>query len=265
MKDLKDFYTNYDDRIYEKRFNSPYKVRRYAHLQQYQSVLKQVSPGMRVLDAGCGDGVLSLMLAKKGVVVIGTDISEPNIEAARKFAVEEDINVDFRVADIENLPFDDNEFDMVVSSHVLEHIPNFDKGLNEIMRVTKKRAVIAIPTIMNGCSLVQVGGGQYYLKGLKSFLALPFGFLLMISAKLLGREGVDEGYAGNGVIHIFRFPGVMRKKIREYNYLLIFQEASTLCIPYFETLLPLSRSLDLLRSKMFFKNLGYGTTFVIEK
>lgn len=265
MQDLKTFYKSYDDRIREKRFQSPYLVRRYAHYCQYKSVLDQVMPGMRVLDAGCGDGVLSVMLAEKGAIVVGTDISEPNIDAAKKIAVAQGLNIDFRVADIENLPFENNEFDIVVSSHVLEHIPDFDKGLLEIMRVTKSTAVIAIPTVLNGCSLVQIGGGQYYLKGPRSFLALPVGFLLMFGAKLLDREGVDEGYAGNGVVHIFRFPGVMRSKIRKYGFMLKHQEASTLCLPYFEFLLPISKKLDLLRSKVIFKNFGYGTTYVIEK
>ncbi len=265
MKDLKEFYRTYDDRITEKREQSEFKLRRYAHRCQYLSVLGQVEPGMTVLDAGCGDGALSRMLAKKGAIVTGTDISEPNIESAKEYAKSEGLDINFLVADIERLPFEESEFDIVVSSHVLEHIPDFNAGLVEIMRVTKKTAVIAIPTVINGCSWVQIGGGQYYVKGVKSFLALPRGFLLMMIAKLLGQEGVDEGYAGNGVVHIFRFPGVMRKKIKRYKYRLVYQEASTLCMPYFETLLPISKKLDLLRGKVFWRNFGYGTTFVIEK
>jgi 2-polyprenyl-3-methyl-5-hydroxy-6-metoxy-1,4-benzoquinol methylase len=265
MQDLKTFYKSYNDQIFDKRFNSTYAVRKYAHYCQYQSILEKVNPGMKVLDAGCGDGVLSVMMAKKGAIVTGTDISEPNIDAAKKYALEQAVSVDFRVADIENIPFPDSEFDMVVSSHVLEHIPDFDRGLLEIMRVTKVTAVVAIPTIFNSCSLVQVGGGQYYLKGLRSFAALPIGFVLMVGAKLLCKEGVDEGYAGNGVVHIFRFPGVMRKKIKKYGFRLVAQEASTLCLPYFESLLPISKQLDKLRSAVFFRNGGYGTTFVISK
>lgn len=264
-QDLKEFYTDYADHINEKRLRSEYKIRRYAHDCQYNSVLNQVQPQTRVLDAGCGEGALSVMLAKKGAIVTGTDISEPNIEAAKAYAAAEGVVIDFRVADIENLPFNENEFDIVVSSHVLEHIPDFDKGLREIMRVTKKRAVVAIPTIINMCSLVQVGGSQYYGKGLRAFAALPIGFYRMVRAFLLREEGVDEGYAGNGVVHIFRFPSVMRKKITHYGYRLTYQEASTLAFPYFEFLLPLSRLCDRLRGVWVFRNFGYGTTFVIEK
>jgi len=265
MQDLKHFYTGYADDIDSKRFRSPYPVRRYAHDKQYNSVLSFVSEGDTVLDAGCGEGSLSRMLAKKGARVTGTDISEPNVANAQKLAVSEGLSIHFQTADLEKLPFPDNSFDVVVCSHVLEHIPDFDKGLQEIFRVAKKRVVFAVPTIMNLCSWVQVGGGQYYLKGPRSFIALPWGCVKMIGAYMLGREGVDEGYAGNDVPHVFRFPSVLRKKLKKYGYTLEAQEASTLLIPFFSSLLPLSRQLDTLTTKPFFKDCGYGTTFVINK
>ncbi|MFM2381856.1 MAG: hypothetical protein RLZZ76_623 [Candidatus Parcubacteria bacterium] len=265
MDQLKQFYTDYADTINAKRLNSPHAVRRYAHARQYKSVLDFVHEGETVLDAGCGEGALSIMLAKKGAIVTGTDISIPNVQAAQEYAKSMGVQATFQTADLENLPFPDNSFDVVVCSHVLEHIPNFDKGLQELARVSRKRVVFAVPTIMNMCSWVQVGGGQYYVKGPRSFLALPVGFLKMIAAFVARTEGVDEGYAGNDVPHVFRFPSVLRKKIKKYNYRLVTQEASTLCIPYFETLLPISKMLDTLSKTKFFRNFGYGTTFVIEK
>lgn len=265
MTELKEFYSDYADNINQKRALSPFALRRYAHMMQYESVLSFVKPGMKVLDAGCGEGTLSVMMANKGAIVTGTDISKPNIEESKRFAKNQNVDVHFQESDIENLPFDDNTFDLVVSSHVLEHIPDFDKGLNEVMRVTKKFAVVAIPTAINGLSFVQVGGGQYYVKGPRSFLALPIGIVRTIIAFLSFREGVDERYAGNDVPHVFRFPFIMKKKINRYGYFLVRSEASTLALPYFEFLLPLSKLLDKLRKKKVFNNFGYGTTFYIEK
>ena len=264
-KDLKEFYTGYADNINAKRLYSEYGVRRYAHFCQYSSVLAQVKLGDRVLDAGCGEGSLSVMLAKKGAIVVGTDISEPNIVAARAYAEQNGVDITFHVADIENLPFETNTFDVVVSSHVLEHIPDFDKGLHEIVRVSKAKVVVAIPTILNLCSFVQVGGGHYYLKGLRSFRNFFYGFLLMFGALVMGKEGVDEGYAGNGVVHIFRFPWIFRKKLLRYNYTLVKQEASSLCIPFFEFLIPLSKMLDKFKHLPILREFGYGTTYVIKK
>jgi len=267
MKDtaIKDFYRSYGDRIIDKRSRSPYQLRQYVHHTQYAGILSLIEPGMTVLDAGCGEGVLSVMMAQKGAVVTGCDLSEPNIKQSRLFAKEKGVTVDFVVADAEFLPFPDSSFDLVVSSHVLEHLPDFDKGLQEVMRVTKKRAVVAIPTLPNPCSLVQVGHGWFYLKGPRSFLAFPYGLLRTIGALVLGHEGVDEHYVGTNMPHIFRFPWILPQKAARYGYRIIKREASTLCLPYFESLLPITRALDQLRDKPFFRNLGYGTTYLIEK
>ena len=266
-KEIKDFYTNYGDRITTKRLYSKYSLRSYIHRQQYKSVLSFVESSMKVLDAGCGEGTLSIMMAQKGAIVTACDLSGPNIDASRRYALENKIGdkIEFLIGDAEKLPFPDNSFDLVVSSHVLEHLPDFDQGFKEIMRVTKKRAVIAIPTVLNPCSWVQVGKGWFYLKGLRSFAALPFGFLKMLWALLAFEEGVDEFYAGANVPHVFRFPFVMKKKIKKSGFHLIQYEASSVCLPYFEFLLPLVKFLDKYKSKPFLRNCGYGTTFIIEK
>ena len=265
-QDIKKFYGGYADEIIEKRFQSPYALRRYSHIQQYESILRFVEKNMRVLDVGCGEGVLSVMMAKKGAIVTGCDLSKPNIEKCKLYAKESGIsNSEFIVGDAEKLPFDDSSFDLVVSSHVLEHLPDFDKGLSEVMRVTKKRAIVAIPTILNPCSWVQVGAGMFWLKGLRSFVALPVGLIKTLVSFVVGKEGVDETYAGQGVPHIFRFPRVMKQKIKKFGYNLIEYEASSICLPYFEFLLPVVNFLDRWKNKRILRNLGYGTTFVIEK
>lgn len=266
--DIKKFYSEYADEIIDKRLHSPYRLRQYAHIKQYESILNFVTPGMKVLDAGCGEGVLSVMMAKKGAMVTGCDLSKPNVEKSKLYAIENKVegSTRFLVGDAEKLPFPDNTFDLVVSSHVLEHLPNFDQGLREIMRVTKKRAIVAIPTVPNPCSLVQVGRGWFYLKGLRSFAALPFGFLKMVVALVLRREGVDESYAGNNEVpHVFRFPSIMKRKIKNNGYRLVSYEASSICLPYFEFLIPITKFLDTHKSKGVLRNFGYGTTFEVEK
>lgn len=263
-KNIKNFYSDYADEIITKRFESPYPLRRYVHLMQYKSVAARVQPGERVLDAGCGEGVLAVMLAKQGAVVTGCDLSKPNIERARAYAAEAGVSVDFQVADAESLPFADKEFDVVVSSHVLEHLPDFDKGLQEALRVAKNRTVIAIPTAWSMLSFVQLGGGWFYLKGPRSFLAFFVGVWRVLIARAFGRDGVDETYAGSGVPHIFRFPHVVRTHIAAAGGEVLIQEASTLALPYFALLLPLARFFDRFRGSPILQSLGYGTTFVIK-
>lgn len=267
MENLKEFYSQYADQIISKRFQSPYPLRRHAHLAQYDAVAKYAVNGAQVLDAGCGEGVLSVMMTLRGAAVTGIDLSEPNIEAAKNYAKDSGIpsSVHFQVGDAENLPFPDSSFDLVVSSHVLEHLPDFDKGLSEVMRVTKKRAIIAIPTILNPASMVQVGHGWYYLKGIRSFTGLPVGMFKTVIAFLLNKEGVDEGYVGTDATHIFRFPWVMKKKIEKAGFHLVSYEASSVMLPYFNFLLPLVRFLDKHKTRPCLRNFGYGTTYIVEK
>ncbi|KKQ77580.1 MAG: Methyltransferase type 11 [Parcubacteria group bacterium GW2011_GWC1_38_6] len=134
---IKEFYRGYADRIVSKRWRSKYPLRAYVHERQYQSVLSYVKPGMNVLDAGCGEGILSLMMAEKGACVTGVDLSIPNVEVCIKRAAEHNLSgrVSFQTGDVEHLPFEDNFFDLVVSSHVLEHVPDFNKGLSEVIHV----------------------------------------------------------------------------------------------------------------------------------
>lgn len=263
----KQFYSGHDDNIRGKRHRSKYPLRAYAHRMQYESVLQFVEPGMSVLDAGCGDGVLSLMMVKKGARVTGIDMSEPNIERARAAAdgagVGEEVHL--MVGDAENLPFLNRSFDLVVSSHVLEHLPDFDQGLREVLRVTKRRAVVALPTLPNPCSLVQVGDGWFYLKGPRSFFAFFRGAFRAIRAWIRGEDGVDEGYGGTGLPHIFHFQSAVRERFSRAGARIMYQEASSVCLPYLETLLPLVRLLDRHRSAPVLKHLGYGTTYLIER
>jgi 2-polyprenyl-3-methyl-5-hydroxy-6-metoxy-1,4-benzoquinol methylase len=76
--------------------------------------------GRRVLDAGCGTGYGSTILAESGAEdVIGIDIAEDAVEAARG---RQSRCVHFEVADLRALPFEDASFDAIVSFEVIEHL-----------------------------------------------------------------------------------------------------------------------------------------------
>jgi demethylmenaquinone methyltransferase/2-methoxy-6-polyprenyl-1,4-benzoquinol methylase/phosphoethanolamine N-methyltransferase len=101
-----------------------------------------LQPGESILDVGCGTGSLTLMAAEQlgpDARVAGIDASPEMIEQARKKASKKKREVDFRVAPIEQLPYGDAEFDAVLSSLMLHHLPDDLKaqGLAEVHRVLK--------------------------------------------------------------------------------------------------------------------------------
>ena len=100
-------------------------------------------PSSRILEVGCGAGVMAAKLIKRGYAVWGIDLAEPMIRQARQLCESEP----FGVGDIEHIPFPDNTFDVVVSLGVIEYLESDEQALREVWRVLRPggRAVIAIP------------------------------------------------------------------------------------------------------------------------
>jgi ubiquinone/menaquinone biosynthesis C-methylase UbiE len=91
----------------------------------------------RVLDLGCGNGRHAMFFARQGIKAAGIDISDQAIAWADQWAKSEGLEIDFRVGDITNLPFEDGAFDAVVTHGVLDHVPMAvaEKAAREVHRV----------------------------------------------------------------------------------------------------------------------------------
>lgn len=111
---------------------------RASNLRRMTVELANIVPGERVLDVGCGTGQLTAHIGQQvGPTgqVIGIDPAAEMVDLARKHFP----NVEFQLAAVERMPFDDDSFDVVVSSLVLHHLPSKLKpaALQEIRRVLK--------------------------------------------------------------------------------------------------------------------------------
>jgi SAM-dependent methyltransferase len=107
----------------------------YEHFHRY-ALAARWCKGLRVLDAACGEGYGTALLAQSAASVDGVDISEQAISHARqRYGSRE--NVNFQLADCTSLPFADDEFDRVVSFETLEHLAEQDQLLAEFKRVLK--------------------------------------------------------------------------------------------------------------------------------
>tara|TARA_B100000315_G_scaffold249789_1_gene281551 strand:+ start:337 stop:1122 length:786 start_codon:yes stop_codon:yes gene_type:complete len=101
-----------------------------------------VSRGTCLLDTGCGAGGGSKMAVELGATVFGLDASEAMISFAQKFVPEGD----FRVGELEELPFDDDYFDAVMAANSVQYAENPNNALKEIRRVCKPEGKVSVCT-----------------------------------------------------------------------------------------------------------------------
>lgn len=109
--------------------------------------------GGKVLDVGCGPGVLLNSLAGGRFELFGVDRSPEMIREAKELAAAQTLNL--AVGRLEQLPAPDNFFDAVLALGVLEYLPRLDAGLIEIARVARPGAVIVV-SMLNPRSLYRL-------------------------------------------------------------------------------------------------------------
>jgi SAM-dependent methyltransferase len=112
-----------------------------------QFFLEHLTPGVSVLDCGCGPGTITLGISRTvhPGPVIGVDFGASQIERATARATTEAVaNVTFRVADCYDLPFEDNAFDRIFSNALLEHLSDPVRALKELHRTLKPGGVIGV-------------------------------------------------------------------------------------------------------------------------
>ncbi len=96
-----------------------------------------------ILDVGCGEGFTLAMLQKNnfGKNLEGIDCSDVAIKIGKDLFPE----ITMKTGDVYNLPYEDNSFDLVICTEVLEHLEDPKRALQEIMRVSKKYCLFSVP------------------------------------------------------------------------------------------------------------------------
>jgi len=92
-----------------------------------------LNAGERVLDVGTGPGLVAARAVERGASVVGVDISDAMLDEARQLLP----GIDFHQGSAENLPFEDEQFDVVVGNFVLHHLNEPGKALEEAYRVLR--------------------------------------------------------------------------------------------------------------------------------
>lgn len=139
-------------------YNHTYN-RLFQSLQQ-SGVLEHLKNDSTVCDGGIGTAAFSLALTKTArakLKVVGVDISPEMLDAAHQLLHDADINHQVFQEDVRALPFKDYTFDLVISAHMLEHLPHPTQGLQEMVRVLRPRAPLILAVTCPGVlgSLIQ--------------------------------------------------------------------------------------------------------------
>ncbi len=174
---------------YRRIVNIPLHVKRETDLNSasVEYILKNVSDITgKVLDVGFGSGYLLNEIAKQNpnVQCHGADFVVRPIQCTAPIEVHE--------VDITEMPFPDHSFDMVLCTHVLEHLRDPDKALKELIRVTKKRLIIVLPNQREYRYTIDFHVNFYpYLYSIKRFIGIENAIYLNLKRDFLCRVDFD--------------------------------------------------------------------------
>jgi len=103
-----------------------------------------IRPGDRVLDIAAGSGNAAIAAALKGARVIASDLTPELFEAGRRLATEAGVELEWRTADAEYLPFDEGSFDAVISTVGVMFAPHHELAADEVIRATRSGGRIGL-------------------------------------------------------------------------------------------------------------------------
>ena len=103
--------------------------------------------GLKLLDIGCGGGLLSEPVARMGAHVLGADASEKNIRIAQTHAEQSGVIVDYRAVTAEALAADGEKFDIVLNMEVVEHVSDVDFFLSSCASMVRPGGLMFVATI----------------------------------------------------------------------------------------------------------------------
>jgi 2-polyprenyl-6-hydroxyphenyl methylase/3-demethylubiquinone-9 3-methyltransferase len=123
--------------------------------------------GARVLDVGCGGGLLCEALHHAGAHVTGVDLADGMIEVARLHAAEQSLPIEYRLADAESLvAAHAGQFDVVTCMEMLEHVPHPDATVATLAKLVRPGGSVFISTINRNLKsfLLAIVGAEYVMR-----------------------------------------------------------------------------------------------------
>ena len=128
---------------------------------------KKPLKNIRILDIGCGGGLLSEPLSRMGASVVGIDASNKNIEVAKLHAKKSGLNISYICASPENMQ-NKTKFDVILNMEIVEHVEDLNLFLKTCSQLLKKDGLMFVATINKTLKsyLFAIIGAEYVLRWL---------------------------------------------------------------------------------------------------
>jgi ubiquinone/menaquinone biosynthesis C-methylase UbiE len=181
------------------------------HLQAIRQHLIPRLEGAEALDIGCGSGAFARYLAEQCANVIAADFSPRAIQYAREHMLKDVANARAIVADVHELPFPDERFDLTVCSSTLEHVVDPVRALSEMVRVTKRGGtfLLLMPNYLSFVGLIRIANWLRRKPFAEIGQPINHPLTLPVMAWKIRAAGCRIT-AVDGEYHVLRFPGTSR-------------------------------------------------------
>ena len=136
-----------------------------------QYILDQIKPkklkGLKILDLGCGGGLICESLTKMGGIVTGIDFIKKNIEIAKIHSKKNNLKIDYYCASPENLN-SKKKFDIILNMEIVEHVEDINFFINSCSKLLKKNGLMFVATLNKTLKsyMFAIIGAEYILRWL---------------------------------------------------------------------------------------------------
>ena len=182
--------------------------------------------GLRILDIGCGGGVLSEPLARLGAVVVGADPSATNIAAAQQHATEAELTIDYRCGSAEGLADAGERFDLVLAMEVVEHVADVALFVQRCAEMVKPGGLMIAATLNRTLKsfALAIVGAEYILRWLPRGTHQWDKFVTPNELEIAMEQGGLRAIEERGVIYNFLADRWQLSSDTDVNYMLVAEK-----------------------------------------